>query len=55
MFKGDFIIEKHLLRYMKYIKCLSYPLPFYAAQINHHFLNVRISANHDEMDGLSAN
>jgi hypothetical protein len=52
---------------MKYCKCLSYPLPFYATQNvtiyigndatqkDTRFLNSRISANHDKVEELSAN
>jgi hypothetical protein len=40
---------------MKYTKYLSNPLPFYETQIiDFIFLNSRISANHDKVDGLSA-
>ena len=31
-----------------YSECLSNPLPFYATQIIHPFLNSSISANHDK-------
>ena len=40
---------------MKYIKYLSYRLPFYATQIINPFLNSRISDTHDQKDRLSAN
>ena len=50
------IIEDQLLgQIMKYTKCLSYPLPFFANWLNNPFLNLRISANHDKMNRLSAN
>ena len=53
----DSTIEKQLpRRIMKCSKCLAYPLLFYATHIPTHFLDSRISANHDkEDDGLSAN
>ena len=38
---------------MKYTKCIS--PPFYAIQIINPFLNLIISANHDKIEGLSAN
>ena len=38
---------------MKYIKCLLYPIPFYATEIVNPFHNSRISANHDKVDGPS--
>jgi hypothetical protein len=51
--KGYLIIEKHLLRLIiKYSKCLSYPLPFYATQVNNPFFNSRISSNHDKVKRL---
>ena len=37
---------------MKYSKCLSYPLPFYATQIFSLFLDSRISANNDKVEGI---
>ena len=40
---------------MKYNKCLSYPLPFYATQMINPFLNSRLLVNHDKVDRLSAN
>ena len=47
--KRDCIIEKHLPHWIiKYIKCLSYPLPFYTTQKINPFLNSRISANHEK-------
>ena len=55
-YKRDIIIEKEFQRWiMKYIKCFSYPLPFYATQIICPFLNSRNSANHDKVNGLSGN
>ena len=39
---------------MKYSKCLSYPLPFYPTQTINPFLDSRISANHDKVEGLLA-
>ena len=54
--KTYFIIEQQLPRQiMKYTKYLSYPFSFYATQIICPFLNSSISANHDKVDGLSAN
>ena len=54
--KEILIIEKQLpLWIIKYIKCLIYPLPFYAIQIINPFLNSRISLNHDKVVRLSAN
>ena len=49
--KRDFTIEKQFLsQIMKYsIKCLSYPLPFYATQIINPFLSSRFSDNHDKV------
>ena len=42
--------SKQLPRWtMKYSKCLSYPLPLYAAQKISPFLNSRIYANHDKV------
>ena len=42
------MIEYELPRgIVKYSKCLTYPIPFNATQINNPFLNSRISANHD--------
>ena len=35
---------------IKYIKYLSYPLPFYATQIISPFLKSRISANQDKVE-----
>ena len=51
----DFIIEKQLQHcIMEYTKCLS-SIPFYnATQIINPFLNSRISANHDKVQGYSA-
>ena len=50
--KRDFTIEKQLPRLiMNYNKCLSYSLSFYATEI----INSRISANHDTVEGVSAN
>ena len=40
---------------MKYVKFLSYPLPFCATQINNPFLNSWISANHDKVEILFSN
>ena len=42
---------QHLI--MKYSKCLSYPLPFYAIKKISSFLNSRISPNYDKVKGLS--
>ena len=39
---------------MKYTKLLLCLHPFDATQIIHPFLNLRISAYHDKVDGLSA-
>ena len=49
--KRDFIKEKQLARWiMKYTKCLSTPLPFYATQIITTLINSIISANHDKVE-----
>ena len=51
--KRDFIIEKELPHWiMKCSKSLSCLLPFYATQMIKPFLNSRLSANHDNGDGL---
>ena len=51
--KRDFLIEKQLsCCIMKYTKCLS---SLYATQIIKAYLNSRIPANHDQVDGPSAN
>ena len=53
--KYNFIIEKQLPRLtMKYTKCLSYPFPFYETEIINPFLNSRVPAYHDKVQGLSA-
>ena len=50
------MIEYQLPReMMKYSKYLSYPRHFYATQIINPFLNYRISANHDIVEGHSVN
>jgi hypothetical protein len=40
---------------MKYSKCLSYPLPFYATHKINVFLYLRIPTNPEKVEGLSAN
>ena len=52
----DSTIEKQLPRWiLKYSKYLSYPLPLYATQIINLSLKLMISANHDKVEGVSAN
>ena len=56
LFNRIIMIEYQLPRgIMKYSKCPTYPLHFYATQIINTFLNWRISANHDKEEGHSAN
>ena len=48
----NIITEKHFPRLIiNYNKCLS----FYATKIMNHFVNSRISTNHDKEERLSAN
>jgi hypothetical protein len=53
----DFTIEKQLPRFImkKKANVFHTPLPFFATQITITFLNSRISANNDKVEGLSAN
>ena len=52
LFKKDFIIEKQLpRRIMKYTRCFSYPS--YATRVIFPYINSRVSAKNDKVDGLS--
>ena len=45
IFSKEILLQRNISRVMKYNKCLSYPLSFYATQIINPFLNSRISDN----------
>ena len=51
--KRDFIVEKK--KKFNTESVFYKPLPFYATQLISPFFNSRILANHDKVDGLSAN